>query len=152
MQGVDGQDHINIYSQGTTKLGVFLSNFTHAVVAVEGFGVFHSIEALWYYLSTNHPHREALRALAGFKAKRLGRKLREKAPARLDEAEFRRVVCGAIKRKIDACPQMKQAFSESTLPFAHYYVVNGARKDAGQRHPWLLDFFETYRAELKCAV
>lgn len=46
---LDGIDHINVYSQGKTKLGRLLSNFANTPFEIPGLGRFQSVESYWYY-------------------------------------------------------------------------------------------------------
>src|SRR5690554_2616552 len=94
---VDGIDHINIYSKAKTELAKFLTNFSYSPIDTED-GHFNSIEAHWYWLGTDHPDKDKLRKLSGFKAKQTGREL--KALDWQDSDEFKRKICTAITTKI----------------------------------------------------
>jgi hypothetical protein len=136
----DGIDHINVYSQGKTMLGVFLSNWYRYHISLPELGDFSSIEGLWYYLSTKD---ERLRTVSGFSAKQLGRSL--PVVSELSEDEFRSIIKQAIKIKV-AGPQFFN-FINSTLPFAHYYMFGNKQVDAG--HKWIIEYLEELRTELK---
>lgn len=137
----DGIDHINVYSQGKTVLGTFLSNWTRYPVILEDLGRFDSIEGLWYWLSTKD---ERLRSMSGFAAKKLGKSLSKVIT--LPDDEFKSIIKQAIKVKVTGGPQYFN-FVDSTLPFTHYYVFNGKQVDAG--HKWIIEYLEQLRTELK---
>lgn len=137
----DGIDHINIYSQGKTRLGQFLSNWYRYPIILEDLGRFESIEGLWYYLLTGD---DRLRNVSGFSAKQLG-----KSCPKLWNWEpevFQEVITRAIKTKVCGSP-FHFKFIGSTLPFDHYYVFNGKQVDAG--HKWIVDYITKLRQELK---
>jgi hypothetical protein len=146
---MDGETHINIYSQGRTELGRFLSNFTYAPFTLAPYGRFCSIEGFWYFVSTAHPRKEELRRAVGYRAKQLGRELRRLSPVTLDSTTFENMIGEAIRAKLAAHPCMLITFRNSTLPFKHYYVFSDKQVDAGASHPWLLTLFENLREELR---
>lgn len=137
----DGVDHINIYSQSKTILGVFLSNWFRYPINLADFGRFESIEGLWYYLKTND---ERLRNMSGHAAKKLGSSL--PVTKKYSDRDFQCIIKTAIRRKICGSPQ-HFAFVQSVLPFDHYYVFNGKQIDAG--HEWIVEFITELRQELK---
>lgn len=133
----DGTTHINIYSQGSTRLGRFLSNFTRHPFECED-GKFQSIEGYWYWLSSKDDH---LRNLYGWEAKKYGRSI--KAKDWVDDPDFARKICSAIEIKIRTSSFVEE-FRTSTLPFDHYYVYGGkvVRPTDGK---WIVDFIEELR-------
>jgi hypothetical protein len=137
----DGVDHINIYSQGRTVLGCFLSNWYRYPIVLGDLGRFESIEGLWYYISTRD---ERLRNMSGFAAKKLGKSL----PKVVDISDdlFKECIKAAIKTKICGSPFHIQ-FVESVLPFDHYYVFSGKQVDAG--HKWIVEYITHLRQQLK---
>jgi hypothetical protein len=137
----DGIDHINVYSQGKTMLGAFLSNWTRYSMILEPLGRFESVEGLWYFLSTGD---NRLKSMSGFAAKKLGRSLPKVVT--LPDDEFKSIIKQAIKIKVASGPQYFN-FVNSTLPFTHYYVFNGKQVDAG--HKWIIEYLEQLRTELK---
>ena len=137
----DGIDHINVYSQGKTVLGVFLSNWTRYSMILEPLGRFESVEGLWYFLSTGD---NRLKSMSGFAAKKLGKSLSKVIT--LPDDEFKSIIKQAIKVKVAGGPQYFN-FVDSTLPFTHYYVFNGKQVDAG--HKWIIEYLEQLRTELK---
>lgn len=143
----DGVDHINIYSNGKTSLGRFLSNFYRMSMKIEG-KVFYSIEAYWYWLSldsslVSEEDDILLRHSSGYQAKSTGRLLRKKYGT-IECSDFQDRVCDAIHNKI-ITSRFVDTFFSSTLPFEHYYVVYGRVIDVKKDHPWLLQYFEDTR-------
>lgn len=129
----DGITHINIYSGGETELGRGLSNFAHTPFECPD-GHFESVEGYWHWLhAEGSPEREELRTLYGAEALNRGRKIRAGRYME-DQAVFKGKIVKAIQCKLDAHPALRQLLAESTLPFAHYYVMGGKVKDAG--HEW----------------
>lgn len=137
----DGIDHINVYSQGKTKLGVFLSNWYRYPMTLNEFGTFYSIEGLWYWLSTKD---DRLKSMYGFAAKQLGKSLSRVVT--LPDEEFKSIIKQAIKIKVAGGPQYFN-FVQSVLPFTHYYVFGNKQVDAG--HKWIIEYLEELRIELK---
>jgi hypothetical protein len=133
----DGIDHINIYSQGKTELGRFLSNFTRYPIETED-GPFQSIEGYWYWLSSND---DKLRELYGWQAKKYGREI--KAKDWMDDEEFKRKICSAIKTKVESSKYLEQ-LQKCELPLDHYYVYGGKviRPKEGR---WIIDFIESLK-------
>lgn len=137
----DGQDHINIYSKGVTVLGRYLSNFTYSPINTVD-GAFTSIEGYWYWLGS---HGEVLRMLHGFGAKQVGKKLPRQYV--LTDEEFQTKIRNACWIKIHTMQHMLTQFTQSTLPFAHYYSYGNKPVDAGFK--WLVDMWTQYRMHIK---
>lgn len=137
----DGIDHINVYSQGKTVLGVFLSNWYRYPIVLDDLGRFESVEGLWYYLSRLD---DRLKRMSGFAAKSLGKSLPIKQM--LPDSEFKSIIKQAIKTKVGGSPQYF-SFVNSTLPFTHYYVFGGKQVDAGNK--WIIEYLEELRGEFK---
>jgi hypothetical protein len=146
----DGVSHINVYSQGKTELGRFLSNFTRASFTCED-GSFQSIEGYWYWLSTpvSELRRDELRAVYGYQAKALGRELRAADWGPGDQTEFRKKILAALQAKLEAYPRMLRLLESNTLPLRHYYVFRSKTTgkevvhDEQLRCQWMLDFFNS---------
>ncbi|MCP3682177.1 MAG: hypothetical protein GY861_05740 [bacterium] len=138
---MDGKDHINIFSRGETKLGRMLSNFARSPLFLED-GHFESIEGYWYWISSQD---DVLRKLYGFKAKEYGRNAIKKQ--RLPMEEFKQKIRKAINAKIMRDPELKSLLTNSTLPFKHYYVFGGEKKDAGFK--WIVDHITNVRKILQ---
>lgn len=139
-------NHINIYSKGETKLGRWMSNFTRQAFCVDGV-TFQSIEGYWYYIQIDAPHnaRKCLITSAGFEAKKLGQYLRKKH-GQVYLPDFEERIKEVLRLKLDSNSEMKKALKESCLPFEHYYVFGGAKKDAGFK--WIVEEWELIRKEL----
>ena len=138
----DGITHINIYSQGKTELGKFLSNFSYSPVET-AHGKFLSMEGYYHYIKsilaigqsslrdvllvTNHNQLEHLRKLYGKYAQQHGRVLRQELMAQGiwfdDTVSIIKLpwFVEALKYKIRTS-NLVTDFLESTLPFTHYYV------------------------------
>ena len=144
----DGKTHINIWSKAKTELGQSLSNFAHTPFTHPECGMFASVEAMWYWLKTGKTHNE-LRRLYGMSAKTYGSKLLR---VEMDEAEFRKLICEALRYKLEQHPKLQQAFASSTLPFEHYFVYGRDMQtivDQRKKHGWQTDFLEELRDEFR---
>lgn len=136
----DGVTHINVYSQGRTELGKFLSNFARCPIETED-GPFNSIEGYWYWLSCRD---ESLRKLSGFAAKARGREVGAK-DWRSDD-EFQRKITDAIIIKLRT-PQGQQILNDNRhllhLPLEHYYVY-GDKINRPTQGRWIIERIEEY--------
>jgi predicted NAD-dependent protein-ADP-ribosyltransferase YbiA (DUF1768 family) len=143
----DGIDHINIYSKGRTELGRLLSNFAQTPFRLS-YGRFASVEGLWYWLlAPESSEKEALKVLYGFNAKRLGRRLVTEQPEY--GQEFRRKILQAFYAKLDAHFNIRKLLLETEpLPFTHYYVFDGFKKEVTS-HLWQIDYWERIRREVR---
>lgn len=143
----DGIDHINVYSRGNTQLGRRLSNFAYVSFNHPYFGNFSSMEGFWYYIR-NGCVDEELRNLSGLSAKRRGRD----TPGKY-QPHFRDDVIGAIYQKITQNDHLREDFVTSTLPFAHYYMMeqgeNNFEQRSGNGGDWTVDGLEIMRREMK---
>jgi predicted NAD-dependent protein-ADP-ribosyltransferase YbiA (DUF1768 family) len=143
----DGVTHINIFSRGKTELGRLLSNFAHTPIRLKH-GTFQSIEGYWYWLSVSEDcqERDDLKSAYGWKAKQLGKRLKEdyKVLVSPKEAIFRRMIEVALYNKLQQHPKIKRLLITSDLPFTHYYVFGGLEKDAG--FEWITDFWTRARS------
>lgn len=140
IKGKDGITHINVYSQGDTTIGTWLSNFSYSPIHMPEDGDFKSIEGYWYWLSSRD---DRLRDLIGFEAKKLGKSLEKKYI--IDNFEDK--IKLAIDIKIKSNSSMMKELCESSLPFCHYYAYDGKRKDAG--YEWIIEHIEDRRRLLK---
>lgn len=144
----DGKDHINIYTKGSTQLGKALSNmspfpFDHPID-----GHFNTVEGYWYWLSTGKVS-DVLRTCDGFNSKKLGRTL-----PRIKLDDFKEKIKEAIRLKIEQRPKLKLAFTESTLPFTHYYyygTIDNPKIITPNDGEWIVTFLENLRTEYKNA-
>jgi hypothetical protein len=140
----DGITHINIYSRGKTELGRLLSNFAFTPFECSD-GKFNSVEGYWYWLLGA---RDSIRNLSGFTAKKIGREDAEKNIPKYSKQEFETKIKKAFRAKLQANLELKELFIGSSLPFDHYYVVNGKRIDA-DKHYWQIEYWEILRENLK---
>lgn len=142
----DGVTHINIYTGGKTELGRFLSNFTYWT-QVTDHGIFNSLEGYYHYLKLMRAVQESdisgllradliceidrLKSMFGKQAQDYGRQLRQRLmneriwindhPNEFFYECFRKAVITKIESS-----HFKTEFYETTLPFTHYYLINGA--------------------------
>lgn len=144
MKGKDGIDHINIFSRGETELGRMLSNFAHLPIQFYEHEQAESLEGYWYFLITGSMHPQLLK-LHGWNAKEQGRKFEE--TVKPWDPDFRAKIIRAMKLKVEQHPKLKSSLKDSVLPFAHYYVFNGVKKEAG--FEWIVEAWENIRKELK---
>jgi hypothetical protein len=147
LDGIDGVDHINVYSKGHTQLGRWLSNFANSPIHIEHQGEFSSIEGYWYWLGT---HDDRLRTLDGYAAKKLGKSL-ERVHI-LTQSHFEQLIKTAIDIKLKSDRDKLKEFAYSQLPFAHYYEYgkakgNPKKVDAG--FDWIIQHLEMRRKQLK---
>lgn len=141
----DGVDHINIYSKGKTELGKWLSNFAYSPILIPQHADFKSIEGYWYWLSTGE---ESLRELTGHKAKIIGK--RSPIKFKMTDKEFNDYIRKALDIKLKSNQEKLKLFTDSTLPFKHYYVYGHEDRiviDAGYK--WIIDHFELRRKQMK---
>lgn len=111
---IDGVDHINVYSKGSTELGRLLSNFAHTPFTGGG-RRFASVEGWWHWYCTGKKLHH-LANLYGFKAKKEGKKHK-----RIVRAPDREVLFLVYERKIECNHYIHEMLVESTLPFTHYF-------------------------------
>ena len=144
LHGKDGIDHINIYSKTETKLGRWLTNFAYSEFCVDNLA-FKSVEGYWYFLLSDCKLYD-LCYLYGFEAKQYGKKF---CSNKYDDnnIEFKVKIKKAIDEKIKSDKEMLKLFSESTLPFCHYYVYGDKKVDAG--YDWIISHIEDRRTLLK---
>ena len=138
--GVDGVDHINVYSKGHTKLGIWLSNFSKSPIVLETHGAFESIEGYWYWLGCRD---ERLRQVYGYNAKKLGKSIERI----YSEPNFEELIKRAIDIKLKSNKEILILFASSTLPFTHYYEYGQKKIDAG--YGWIINHLEQRRKLLK---
>lgn len=150
IEGKDGKEHINIYSQGNTKLGKQLSNFYHSPIKIPSEGTFASIEAYWYWLlSYKDDEAEELKSLSGFEAKKLGRELLRPEHKLIRQKEsFKNKILKATLLKIKSYPKIYRKLVNSSLPFEHYYTYESKVVEPNNCQ-WLIDGIEKIRDHLK---
>jgi hypothetical protein len=150
LPGLDGINHINIYSKGQTELGRWLSNFTFHPIKIDDI-VFKSIETYWYYLLTND---SKILNTFGYKSKELGKQIMKdkNLPSYFDfnsvkKEEFELKIKNALDTKLKSNKDRLISFGRETLPFAHYYVYGGRKFNAG--HDWIIQHLEKRRQFLR---
>jgi hypothetical protein len=142
----DGVTHVNIYSQGKTQLGKFLSNFYGINIRTKD-GMFYSVEAYWYWLGIEDcDEKEVLRSLSGYEAKKIGNELKKKHKARVDE-EFENKILKAIWYKVrNNSYILGGRFAE--LPFEHYYNFGGKVVDVKDKYLWMIEGIDKMRKHI----
>lgn len=137
----DGVTHVNVYSQGKTELGKFLSNFARTPIETPE-GRFESIEGYWHYLGLPaNSGREQLKNLYGAEARKVGQELRKKyGTERRDD--FKDKIREAIVTKLETYKDKWINDDLRFYPLEHYYVSNGAIRDQRKQFGWLTDMIE----------
>lgn len=138
----DGVDHINIYSQGKTPIGKFLSNFALSPIQTED-GQFNSIEGYWYWLGCKHPQKDKLKKAWGYYAKMLGREFG--SPNWIDDDIFKDKIRKAIKIKLESNPTFLNELNQLKLPLTHYYIYQGKRIYA-RKAEWVIEYIESFKS------
>lgn len=149
---LDGIEHINIYTKGSTELGRMLSNLYDRDFVVPGYGSFKSMEGFWYFYLTGCKFPE-FHNYRGFSAKSAGKACREH---RIDKdglsGEDKEVILEAIRCKLRQNRDILTLLRDSELPFKHYYFygdVDNAKVVELPQFDWMLDEFERLRQLLK---
>lgn len=137
----DGVSHINVYSNGRTELGRYLSNFSDCDIHTED-GFFRTIEGYWYWLSCKD---DRLRHTNGFASKQLGRELR--AADWPKTREFEKKIGRAIMLKLTQPKTVEMLMKTGSMPFYHYYVYNG-RSVMPKDGLWMINLIQEFRDEL----
>lgn len=140
----DGIDHINIYSQGKTNLGQYLSNWAYAPTVLLA-GTFDSLEGYWFFLYTGN---DMFKTLSGWEAKKEGQdsKIENRQVKLSNNPLFRKRFGHAMREKVRQHPDLLKMLQDSFLPFTHYYVMQGRVVNAG--HEWVTEEWEKIRQEL----
>lgn len=146
----DGITHINCYSKGRTDLGRMLSNFSLSHFKISD-GEFYSMEGYWYWLlAYDHPDRDELKDLYGWRAKQFGKTIIDKDYP--TEEEFYRIfkskIRVALEAKLNQNAVLKTAFINSNLPLAHYYTYSTKIVCDG-KSDWVWEHYETLREKYK---
>ena len=142
----DGITHINVYSKGKTTLGQLLSNFAHTPFSCDD-GHFESVEGYWYWLGTDHPQKDILRNLHGWKAKQEGRDLRS-LDYQEENPDFINKIKEAINAKLMTHEDILTGLVMSELPLKHYYNYGGKVVEP-KSGLWILEHFEWIRKTVK---
>lgn len=144
----DGVTHINIYSDGKTQLGRFLSHFAPAKVSHPVYGEFPTMENFWHYVKHGAKVPE-FRTLSPYIVKNRSKQYTVHAPNDFDD-----MIRAMNKQKIESRPKALKAFIECDLPFDHYYMIHS--KSTGElikvrprEADKLVIMFESLRMELR---
>lgn len=142
----EGIDHINIYSKSKIEVGRQLSNFYHSPFIIDG-ETFQSVEGYWYWLKTGRTHN-ILKDLWGYQAKQVGETF-----SKVEFNGFNQKITEAIKLKLENNKKIKENFTNSSLPFTHYYCYGSTENpkihDLHKKYEWLIQYFTDYRIILK---
>lgn len=141
----DGLGHINCWTKGRTSLGRELSNLSYRPFKHPVHGSFASVEAFWYWLGSGKTANH-LRPLFGHSAKSAGSLLKK---VEIDQEEFRKEICTAIRCKIEQHADLRQEFVKSELPFLHYFVYGLTAVRPRTNHNWQMEYLEQLRDELR---
>lgn len=139
----DGVLFINIYSKGRTELGRELSHFHHSPFTHPVFGSFNCMEGFWHYVGGT-PRDERLRKAPGYIAKKIGKTLKKEY-----HPDFQKWIMEGNRAKIEADPELKKKFTESELPFVHYYIGDNGWVIKPKAQDWLCHGFEELRNEYR---
>ena len=144
----DGKTHINIYSKGRTFLGRFLSHRTLCELNLPE-GRFLCVSAYWYHLTCKEDSR--LNRVHDWETELLATQLsplprKQQLPA----AELQAKIKKALDAKIKWSDYWQEEFTESELPFLHYYLdAEGNVVDESRKYRWLLNHLEARRTLLQ---
>ena len=140
----DGITHINVYSNGRTHLGRWLSNFAYERFTHPVHGEFASLEGYWFWNATGRIH-ENLRALYGASARKVGMTLPR---MEMDATEFHMAIYEGFLQKALRNPLMALALKGNRLPLRHYFAyfskdpeVPAKVIDYSGKHAWQLEFW-----------
>lgn len=155
----DGYTHINIYSNGQTRLGRDLSNFTQFKVTTPH-GMFESMEGYYHYLklyrsliaggmstednADTFAQLDGLRTVYGRAAQLLGRSLRKQFTdmqiwiVDVPDAGFNADFETALLNRIVNDGQLYDKVLSNSLPYVHYYATT-KYVHYEQRFDWLAD-------------
>lgn len=142
---VDGEDHINIWEQGHTELGLALCHKIEMKFDHPDFGRFKSVEGFWHWLrdkNRDDRHRQS----HGMSAKRMA--MHNEIIMNVENFKYHIMVANWVK--INNYPALVEMIEESALPFEMYFQ-NG--KNGIYVRPasafWLLEAFEEVRKAIK---
>ena len=140
---VDGQDHINIWEKGQTKLGQFLSHGSHSPFHHPVLGMFNNVESFWHYIRSQE-RDDRIRTMNNIGAKKFSTQLHTvKVP------NFYAIIMDTNYIKLKEYPEMLTLFKENELPLEMYFIY----KDKGVRiRPsfavWVLEGFKEIKKAL----
>lgn len=146
----DGEDHINIYTGGKTRLGRLLSNLAPVGFIHPTHGKFDTVEGFWYWARSGFIEKywEDFSTASGFDAKRLGKTL-----PRVEADDFQDQIKKVIELKIRQNQELRELLRESTLPLRHYYCYGSGDKvkviDMSKKYSWQIEHIDSIRNVLK---
>ena len=125
INGIDGVDHVNIYSAGKTHLGRMLSNFYVEDIETED-GIFPSVETYFHWLGIKDDlieEKKIIRGLTKNKAKKYGKEIKTKYGLK-EVPRFNDKIKDAILLK--GMKHLDMFIPKyDNLPFEHYYNFYG---------------------------
>ncbi|MEG3034065.1 MAG: hypothetical protein RR877_01060 [Aurantimicrobium sp.] len=148
-EAVDGQDHINFFTNVQTELGALLSTENRLPFAfgpvdkdgkVQG-DTFESLKCLWAYYRTSCLI-DGFREVQDFKIRKLYRTINEFPK---QESIFAVMVLGYYCKML-AYPALADALVNSKLPFDYYSVRNGVKKRTAVSKLMVNALYEVRRA------
>lgn len=147
INGIDGIDHINIFSKSKCELGRLLSNFAHTPFEYKPYGSFQCAEGFYFWYCTGQQFEE-FRYLIGSEAKKRGSELKKYKIFNVMNEEVLGVLEGMLAAKVQCNLHIQKLLIESHLKFVHYYEYNGVRT-AARGYDWLCPTYEKIREILK---
>lgn len=143
----DGISHCNVYTKGLTKLGRGMSNLSDANIDHPRYGLFRTLEGLWYFLKSGMTD-DWFRLMSGYDCRKRGKTI-----TTVWNNNFHRDFKIGIVLKILASDELREDLKASTLPFVHYYYY-GKTPDkmklvVPKGHEWQMEFWDSMRRQLK---
>ena len=156
--GEDGEDHINFWDQGKTRLGRALCHTTGLPINHPIFGRFKTMTGFWNFILSPSKDDE-LRALTGRPLHSLVNRLTTRHNSRnsgKDKGEyyhvrnFRAIILDTYYIRVMASPEIRQLLAECDLEFDSYYIQadNGLR----MRHrnfKWFIPMLNELRSAIQ---
>ncbi len=156
--GEDGEDHINFWDQGKTRLGRALCHTTGLPINHPIFGRFKTMTGFWNFILSPSKDDE-LRTLTGRPLHSLVNRLTTRHNSRnsgKDKGEyyhvrnFRAIILDTYYIRVMASPEIRQLLAECDLEFDSYYIQadNGLR----MRHrnfKWFIPMLNELRSAIQ---
>ena len=156
--GEDGEDHINFWDQGKTRLGRALCHTTGLPINHPIFGRFKTMTGFWNFILSPSKDDE-LRSLTGRPLHSLVNRLTTRHNSRnsgKDKGEyyhvrnFRAIILDTYYIRVMASPEIRQLLAECDLEFDSYYIQadNGLR----MRHrnfKWFIPMLNELRSAIQ---
>lgn len=125
MKGIDGVDHINIYSAGKTQLGRVMSNFYVEDIKTED-GIFPSVETYWHWLGIKDElkaEKDKMKTLVRGEAKKYGGMIKKEFGLKKEDRFAEKIKAAIMQKGMKHLNLFKHEYDN--LPFEHYYVFYG---------------------------